>query len=81
MSHADLKAAVIRGLRSFVFAFLAVYPAPAIIGAASGSQPVDLSAARAAVVAGIAAVITLLWRAFLDPSPIPSLKDPDQPSA
>ena len=80
MTSFDLKSAFIRGIRSFVFAFLAVYPAPALIGAASGSQPVDLSAARAAAVAGIAAVITLLWRAFLDPSPVPSLKDADQTS-
>lgn len=75
-----IKAAVIRGIRTFVAAFLAVYGAPAIIGAASGSQPIDTNALRAAAVAGIAAVISLLWRAFLDPSPLPSLKDPDQPA-
>jgi predicted MFS family arabinose efflux permease len=81
MTNADFKAALIRGVRTFVAAFLAVYGAPAIIGALSGSQPLDTSALRAAAVAGVAAVISLLWRTFLDPSPIPSLKDTDQKTA
>jgi hypothetical protein len=59
--------------RTFVFAFLAVYPAPAIIGALSGTQPLDTSAVRAAAVAGLAAVISVVWRVVVDPSPIPSL--------
>lgn len=63
-----------RVARTFVAAFLAVYPASAIIGAAAGSQPVDVNAARAAAVAGLAAVVTLIWNAVLDPSPVPSLK-------
>jgi hypothetical protein len=75
-----LEVAVIRGVRTFVAAFLAVYGAPAILGALSGSQPIDTSALRAAAVAGFAAVISLLWRAFLDPSSVPSLKDGDQPA-
>jgi predicted MFS family arabinose efflux permease len=62
-----------RAVRTFVQAFLAVYGAPAIIGALSGSQPVDVNALRAAAVAGIAAVLAALWHAYLDPSPIPSL--------
>jgi xanthine/uracil/vitamin C permease (AzgA family) len=70
-----LKSAVIRGIRTFVAAFLAVYGAPAILGAASGSQPIDTNALRAAAVAGIAAVISLVWRAFIDPLPIPTLAD------
>ena len=78
--QSHFQVAVIRGVRTFVAAFLAVYGAPALIGVASGSQPLDTSALRAAAVAGIAAVISLLWRAFLDPSPIPSLKDGDQPA-
>ena len=75
----NLKPAMIRGLRTFVAAFLAVYGVPAIIGALSGSQPLDTTALRAAAVAGFAATISLLWRQFLDPSPLPSLKDSDQP--
>ena len=81
MNESNLKPAFIRGVRTFVAAFLAVYGAPAIIGALSGSQPLDTSALRAAAVAGIAAVISLLWRTFLDPSAVPSLKDADQPAA
>jgi predicted MFS family arabinose efflux permease len=80
MTSVDFKAAVVRGIRTFVAAFLAVYGAPALIGALSGSQPLDTSALRAAAVAGVAALISLLWRTFLDPSPIPSLKDADQPA-
>lgn len=74
------EAALIRGVRTFVAAFLAIYGIPAILGAADGSQPIDTTALRGAAVAGFAAVIALLWRAFLDPSGIPSLKDVDQPA-
>ena len=69
------KSALIRAIRTFVAAFLATYPAPLIIGALSGSQPIDTSALRAAAVAGLAAIVSYLWRAVLDPSPIPSLVD------
>ena len=72
--------AFVRGVRTFVAAFLAVYPAPAIIDWASGNTLLDTSALRAAGVAGIAAVVSLAWRAFLDPSNVPSLKDADQPA-
>ena len=70
------KSALIRAIRTFVAAFLAVYPAPLIIGALSDSSLIDTSALRAAAVAGIAAVVSYLWRALLDPSPVPSLVDP-----
>lgn len=63
-----------RGIRVFVFGFLGVYGAPALIGALSGSQPIDTSALRAAGVAGLVAVVAMLWNAFMDPSPVPSLK-------
>jgi len=66
-------------VRVFVYAFLGVYGAPAIIGALSGSQPVDVNALRAAAVAGLVAVIGLFWNAVMDPSPIPSL-NPDNPA-
>jgi hypothetical protein len=60
--------------RVFVYAFLGVYGAPALIGAASGSQPLDVNALRSAAVAGIVAVIALFWNSVMDPSPVPSLK-------
>jgi len=71
----DLQSGIIRGVRTFVAAFLAVYGAPALLGALSGSQPLDTSALRAAAVAGIAAVISLFWRAVLDKFPFPTLVD------
>ena len=71
----DLSAATWKKVvRVFVYAFLGVYGAPALIGAASGSQPIDVSALRVAAVAGIVAVIALFWNAVMDPSPVPSLK-------
>jgi len=71
----DLSAATWKkAVRVFVYAFLGVYGAPAIIGALSGSQPVDVNALRAAGVAGLIAVIGLFWNAVMDPSPVPSLK-------
>lgn len=74
------QVAFVRGVRTFVAAFLAIYPAPAIIAWASGSELLDVNALRSAGVAGIAAVISLVWRAFIDPSAVPSLKDGDQPA-
>lgn len=68
-----------RAVRTFVIAFLAIYPASALIGAASGSQPVDTNALRAAAVSGVAAVIALVWRAFIDPLPVPTLSDTQAP--
>lgn len=75
----NLNPALIRGLRTFIAAFLATYPAPAILGALSGSQPIDTTALRAAAVAGLAAIVSVAWRLWIDPSPMPSLRDSDQP--
>lgn len=76
----DLSAATWKkAVRVFVYAFLGVYGAPALVGALSGSQPLDTTALRAAAVAGLIAVIALFWNAVMDPSPIPSL-NPDTPS-
>ena len=61
ITTAEVKAAVI----TFVAAFLAVEPVSNLIGIASGSQPVDVSALRAAAVAGVAAVIALVWHSFV----------------
>ena len=71
----DFSAATLKkGVRVFVAAFLATYPAPAVLGTLTGSQPVDVSALRAAAVAGLAAVVIVFWNAVMDPSPVPSLK-------
>ena len=75
----NINPAIIRALRTFIGAFLALVPAQALLGWASGSQPIDTSALRGAAVAGIAAVIAFIWRAYLDPTAIPSMKDSDQP--
>lgn len=68
-----------RALRTFVAAFLAVYPIPALIAWASGSSPLDTSALRAAAVAGLAALVSLVWRAFIDPLPVGTLSDTQRP--
>ena len=71
----NIKSALIRGVRTFIAAFVAIYPAPAILGSLSGSQPIDTSALRSAAVAGIAAIISLVWRLWIDPLPVPTLAD------
>src|SRR5207237_7971384 len=68
-----------RAVRTFVIAFLAIDPASNLIGTVSGSQPLDTSALRAAAAAGFAAVIALVWRAFIDPLPVPTLSDTQAP--
>lgn len=75
------KDALIRAARTFIAAAIVVYPAPALIGVLAGHQPLDLSALRAAGVAGGVAVVSWAWRMFLDPSPIPSLCLPSNPPA
>lgn len=75
------KSAAKRAIRSFVAAFLGVYGVPQLLDAASGRGAIDVSVLRAAAVAGIAAVVTLAWRAFLDPSGIPSLNDAPRDAA
>jgi hypothetical protein len=67
---AKYKSAVIQGIRFFVVAFVAVYPASNLIGYASGSQPLDLAALRAAAVAGMVAVGGFIWRAWVPQSPL-----------
>lgn len=61
ITTAEIKATVI----AFVAAFLAVEPVSNLIGMASGSQPVDVGALRAAAVAGVAAVLVLVYHAFI----------------
>jgi hypothetical protein len=62
-----------RVVRTFVQAFIGLYGGANLVGLISGSQPVDVNALRAAGAAGVVAVVTLLWNAVYDPSPLPSL--------
>ena len=75
MTSTALKSAVIQGIRAFVAGFIVVYPASNVIGAASGSQPLDVGALRAAAVAGLFALAMFIWRGFIDPIPVPTLAD------
>lgn len=68
-----------RGVRTFVAAFIGVYGIPQILEWLGGSAPLDTSALRAAAVAGFASVVSLLWRAFIDPIPAPTLSDTSRP--
>lgn len=78
--QSHFQVAFVRGVRTFVQAFLGVWGVPQILDALAGSSPVDVSALRSAAVAGFAAVIAVLWRAYIDPSAVPSLRDGDQPA-
>lgn len=69
-SQATLK----KGVRTFVQAFIAVYGGTNLINALGGSTQFDPALLRSAAAAGLVAIATLLWNAFLDPSPVPSLK-------
>jgi membrane associated rhomboid family serine protease len=70
-----VKSGLIRAVRAFIAAFIVIYPVSNLIGAASGSQPIDTSALRAAAVAGLIAAVAFVWRTFLDPLPVPTLAD------
>lgn len=76
-----VQAALVRAIRAFVVAFIAIDPASNLIGAASGSQPVDVGALRAAAVGGLVALGAFVWRAWVDRLPVPTLVDPDQKHA
>lgn len=80
--NAHVKSGIIRAVRAFVTAFIVLEPVSNIIGAASGSQPLDISAVRAAAVAGLIAAGSFVWRTFIDPLPVPTLadKNPAPPS-
>lgn len=73
--NARFKSAIIQAIRYFIVGFIAVYPASQLIGAASGSQPLDLHALRAAAVAGLIAAGGFIYRFFVDPLPVPTLAD------
>lgn len=82
MSRSDtIRSGVIRAIRSFVVAFIVIDPVQNLIGAASGSQPLDTSALRAAAVAGLIAAGSFIWRTFIDPLPVPTLADKPSPDA
>lgn len=70
-----LQQAVLRAVRTFIQAFLIVYPGQALINWAVGTGELDMDLLRAAAVSGGIAVLSFLWRMFLDPSRVPSLVD------
>lgn len=70
-----IEAAAVRALRAYI-----VVAGPALIATAQNTGPTDLSAWKVALWSGIPAVLTFLWRALLDPSKLPSLRDVDQPA-
>lgn len=69
--------------RTFVASFITVYGGTNLVNALGGATQFDPQLLRSAAVAGGIAVATLLWNAFLDPSPVPSLRvkpeDHDEP--
>lgn len=64
------KSALIQAARFFVAAFVVVYPAPNVIGALSGTEPLDLAALRAACVAGAIGALGFVWRAWVPQTPL-----------
>jgi hypothetical protein len=75
VSKTLLEQAVLRALRSFVQAFLVVYPGQALINWAVGTGHLDTHLLRAAAISGGVAALSFVWRMFLDPSRIPSMVD------
>jgi hypothetical protein len=70
-----LQQAVLRAVRSFIQAFLVVYPGQALINWAMGTGELDTNLLRAAAISGGVAVLSFVWRYFLDPSKVPSIID------
>jgi len=70
-----IEQAALRAIRSFVQAFLIVYPGQALINWAMGSGHLDTHLLRAAAISGAIAAFSFVWRMFLDPSRIPSIVD------
>lgn len=68
MSVAVFKSVAVKAVRTFVQAFLATL-------AVSAVGVVDVSTAKAVVVAAGSAALAAAWRAVLDTAPIPSLVD------
>lgn len=75
MNRELLKSAGLRAARSFIQAFLVVYPGSALVNWLAGTTELDMNLLRAAAVAGGVAALSFLWRMFLDPSRVPSLVD------
>jgi hypothetical protein len=72
-----LKSAAIRAGRTFLQVFLTVYLAGIVGEGTNGSLSnlLDLTLLDKAAFAGMAALLSFLHRAVLDPSPLPSLPD------
>lgn len=75
MNKTLLQQAALRAVRSFIQAFLVVYPGQALINWAMGNSALDTNLLRAAAIAGAVAVLSFLWRYLLDPSKVPSILD------
>ena len=75
VSKTLLEQAVLRALRTFVQAFLVIYPGSALIGWATGQVSLDTNMLKAAAISGAIAALSFLWRFFLDPSRVPSMID------
>lgn len=74
--QSHIQVALVRGLRTY----LAVAVPAVLLLLADTGPSTDISAWKVALWSGIPAVVSFAWRAFLDPSSIPSLKDGDQPA-
>ena len=70
-----IEQAALRAIRSFIQAFLVVYPGQALINWAVGTGQLDTHLLRAAAISGGVAALSFIWRMFLDPSRIPSIVD------
>lgn len=70
-----IQQAALRAARSFIQAFLVVYPGQALINWAMGNAALDTDLLRAAAISGGVAVLSFVWRYFLDPSRVPSIMD------
>jgi hypothetical protein len=77
-----LKSAAIRAARTFLQVFLTVYLAGIVGYGTNGSLAnlLDLTLLDKAAFAGMAALLSFLHRAVLDPSPLPSLPDVQPPA-
>lgn len=82
MQSKTLKAGVLRGLRAFIGTFAAVvlqaWTTEGALAITSLWHAFQNNWDGAAGTGLFAAIIALGWRTLLDPSSVPSLKDPDQ---
>ena len=68
--NARLKSALIRTLRTYLQVAV-----PAVLAVSTDNGPIHISAYKAALYSGVPAALAFLWRAFADPTPVPTLAD------